>query len=302
MKSTFRWLGLVAMPLRLMLAGIIIIAFGMPAILNWSTVNLPNIVIILVLTLAGFFLLLGLFTRFSASLILIIALLKLLAPAFIIFRFEHEWLLWALIMVSSFVIFITGGGTYSLDHLIARNQKIYASNWFRQMAGGDIPLPPKQLKILTIVVSALFIGVMTFRAFADFKEISGSTEEMKVLQADSIIMEDNSISFNLSYLNSQATKDTIYLLYIKLFAEDNEPVAMWNNLNFQIIGPNQITNFQGERIKAGPHSLQVASGAQGRLTFFSPELRYFKSGLFQLHLEDVSGHHWMFEFQVNQNP
>ncbi|MFW5760141.1 MAG: TQO small subunit DoxA domain-containing protein [Cyclobacteriaceae bacterium] len=293
MKNTFRWLGLIALPLRLIIGGILIVAFILPLVNSWAEINIFEKIIIMFLGLLSFFLVIGFITRLTASFILVLSILSIFTPA--VFQFQEVFLS-ILIMASTFVIFITGGGAFSLDHLWARNNQTYHKNWFRQIAGGDIPLPPRQLKILTLTTSILFVGLLVYLTIHGMNPIQ-KRQPLAILIADSVKINENALSFNLQYGDRFAAEDTIHLVYIKLFAENDDMVAMWNNLNFNVMTKEQIINNKNGRVKTGEHSLMIAPGAKSTLLFYSPYIPYYGAGPYWLHLEDISGKKWTFEFE-----
>ena len=294
MRNTFRWLGLVTMPLRLIIGGVLLIAAVIPAMSNWpglSAFAKTNLILMALLSCFVFF---GLLTRFVSSLIFLLALLTIFIPETFQFYNLHSSFLWIIIMASSFLIFITGGGAFSVDHLLAKSNKVYQKNWFRQVAGGDIPLPPNQLKFLTLMVAITFIVILGYESFTTKSMKHQASRHQISIKADSIKINDNSLSFTVTYSSNQNFKDTIDLVYIKLFAENNELVAMWNNLNFQVIETYQIDNRNKAKVIAGEHSLRVPAGTECQLTFYSPYIQHFGAGPFILSLEDVTGQQWNF--------
>jgi len=300
MNNTFRWLGLVSTPLRIILAGALLATFLPGLFFYFADYQLLEKALLIFLLIISLMLLTGLLTRLAASFIFLFSILNLLLPTLFFDLFNNNELIYLLTSTIAYVIFISGGGTFSLDHLIAREKSIYWQNWFQQIAGGDIPIPPKQLKMLTTFVSVILLLLLTMHLEPE-TSFTKTKSKLSTIVADSITMNERSIAFDL-HNQKAANKDTVYLIYVRLYAEGNELITIWNNLNFQVMKPEQLVpiNENDKGIIAGEHSLKISSGASGRLTFYSPYIKYYGPGPYWVELEDVKGREWKFEFYYNQ--
>jgi thiosulfate dehydrogenase (quinone) len=297
MNNTFRWLGLVSTPLRMILAVALLTTYLPGLLFQFGGYNMLEKALLIFLLFLSFLLLIGLLTRFAASFIFIFFILNLLLPSLFFELFNNNELIYLLISTIAYVIFISGGGTFSLDHLIAREKSFYSQHWFQQIAGGDIPIPPKQLKVLTAFVSGVLLLLLALSVKPE-AVITKTKSKSNLIVVDSIIMTENSIAFDLHH-QKVASTDTIYLMYVRLYAESNELITIWNNLNFQVMKPEQLSSINEKSILAGKHSLKISTGAKGRLTFYSPYIQYYGPGPFWVELEDVKGREWKFEFFYN---
>lgn len=260
-----------------------------PEILWWAMV-----VFTIVEGIVGFLLILGIFTRLMSIGVFFLALGILLGSGWIGTTCLDEWQIGVLGIASGFIIFLSGGGPYSIDsYWISRNKQLTRKKWFQWLGSTTLPLRESVLNKLVMSGSVLILGLTLFTNQYFHGGVYGQLHNKSVRPVIEISrpnVSDATFSFVLSRVEGADVYGS-FLIGIKLTNENGVVVFEKNQTDLSQLNATQISNDYVAKIKPGKHSLIVPLGAKATLSFQDSTFSKL-TGNYTLELLDISGIKW----------
>lgn len=244
--------------------------------------------------IVGLFFMLGLFTRLMSIGVFSLAFGILLASGWLGTTCLDEWQIGILGVAAGFTIFLSGGGRYSLDEYLIRNNKSFTSKkWFSLLGSGALPLKETILNKTTLIGSIFILGLTLFTNQYFHGGVYGTLHNLSVRPHVSISnanIQNNNLSFRV-FRDEGADVYGSFLIGIKLKNEQGKTVFEQTQTQLSQLATQQIKNDYVAKVKPGKHSLILPLGARATLQFQDAALDSLK-GKHTLELLDISGAKW----------
>lgn len=244
--------------------------------------------------IVGLFFMLGLFTRLMSIGVFSLAFGILLASGWLGTTCLDEWQIGILGVAAGFTIFLSGGGKYSLDEYLIRNNKSFTSKkWFSFLGSGALPLKETVLNKTALIGSIFILGLTLFTNQYFHGGVYGTLRNLSVRPHVSISnanIQNNNLSFRV-FRDEGADVYGSFLIGIKLKDEQGKTVFEQTQTQLSQLATQQIKNDYVAKVKPGKHSLILPLGARATLQFQDAALDSLK-GKHTLELLDISGAKW----------
>ncbi len=237
---------------------------------------------------AGLFFMLGLFTRWMALIVFFLAMGILLGSGWLGTTCLDEWQIGILGIASGFTLFLSGGGTFSLDSWLSRQRRgpVFTKLLRQQTA----PFANSRLSILLFSLGLLSIALFTNQYFHG--GVYGTLHNKSVwpkLEISNAGLEGQQLSFQL-YRTEGADVYGSFLIGIAVKNEQGDVLWQLRGDELADLPASAIENYYVAKVKPGKHSLVIPLGAKAVLRLPTGTLPV--NGPYQLHLEDISGLSW----------
>jgi len=244
--------------------------------------------------IVGLLLMLGLFTRLMSVGVFLLALGILLGSGWIGTTCLDEWQIGVLGIAAGFVLFLSGGGTYTVDHyLISHNKAITRKKWFQWAGSTALPFNTPVLNKIVLSGSVAILGLTLFTNQYFHGGVYGTLHNKSVRPLIVISqpkMQGTTFSFALSRVEGADVYGS-FLINIQLRDENGMVVFEQQQSDLSQLKKTQISNAYVAKIKPGKHSLIIPLGAKATLSF--RDQRFLElSGKYTLELTDISGIQW----------
>lgn len=244
--------------------------------------------------IVGLLFILGLFTRLMSIGVFSLAFGILLGSGWLGTTCLDEWQIGVLGVAAGFTIFLTGGGQFSLDaYLKKQNYQFTDKRWFQLLGSGALPRAPK-IQQYIVLSGALFIFGLTLYTNQYFHGgVYGTLHNLSVrphVIISEARIEGNKLSFEI-FRDEGADVYGSFLIGIRLTDEQNNVIFTQNQEDLSELSPEQIRNEYVAKVKPGKHSLILPLGAKAVLTFTDITTLSLK-GNYTLELLDISGATW----------
>ena len=259
-----------------------------PAVLWWFMVAFTAIE-----GIVGLGLMIGSLTRLMSVGVFGLAFGILLGSGWLGTTCLDEWQIGALGITAGFVLFLSGGGAYSVDARLA-STRAARNRLFPWLASGPLPLSPCALRRVG-VSGALFVLFVTLGTNQIFHGgVWGKLHNLSVkpcVELSDAAFRNDALVWTV-YRTEGADVYGSFLVGIDLLDQAGRPVLT--------LGPGELSKFPAEairnayiaRVKPGKHSLVIPLGAKAELTLRHPSLAALVPGPYTLRLTDVSGLTW----------
>lgn len=260
-----------------------------PEVLWWAM-----LIFTLVEGIVGLLLMLGILTRLMSIGVFLLALGILLGSGWIGTTCLDEWQIGVLGIASGFLLFLSGGGSYSVDsYWMNRNRPFTRKKWFQWLGSTALPLQESVLNKLVLSGSIVILGLTLFTNQYFHGGVYGTLHNKSVRPVVEISdpnVSDTTFSFVLSRIEGADVYGS-FLIGIKLVDENRTVVFEKDQTDLSQLKAPQISNDYVAKIKPGKHSLVIPLGAKATLSFHDSIFRQF-SGKYTLELLDISGIKW----------
>jgi thiosulfate dehydrogenase [quinone] large subunit len=243
--------------------------------------------------IVGLFIILGLFTRLVSIGIFGLALGILLGSGWIGTTCLDEWQIGVLGIAGGFTLFLTGSGSYSLDHYsLKKNFNFTQKKWFKWLGSGTFPIFNPKLFVLT---GSLFIFGLTLYTNQYFHgglwgKLHNKSVKPKV-EISNISVNNSKLKFEV-YRTEGVDVYGSFLIGIQILDEKGDILKAFNGDDLSKFSTEKINNHYVAKVKPGKHSLIIPLGAKADLTIKTDDLFAQKDQIYELKLIDISGIEW----------
>lgn len=243
----------------------------------------------------GLLFMLGFFTRLMSTGVFSLAMGILFSAGWLGTTCLDEWQIGILGMAAGFTIFLSGGGTYSVDNWLSSKRYSFTNRkWFGWLGSGALPVHPKPLYkgVFTGSAIILFITLFTNQYFHGgvWGTLHNKSVKPKIEIADAAIVQDQ-LRFTV-YRVEGADVYGSFLIGITLTDQNGEVILSRNGNDLSRIDETNINNKYVAKVKPGKHSLVIPLGSKAGLTLREQTLADLPPGSYQLTLTDISGITW----------
>src|SRR5690554_2349137 len=253
------------------------------------------IVFTIVEAVVGLLLMLGLFTRLMSIGVFFLAMGILLGAGWIGTTCLDEWQIGVLGVSTGFMLYFTGGGSFSVDRwLTARFPASTSGKVFRWIGSGPLNIKDTSLKKIVTGGSfaILFLTLFTNQVFHGgiWGTLHNKSVRPKIAITEAAISR-NQLNFEIFRVEGADVYGS-FMIGIALLDHQGNIVLELDGKELSQFPETHISNEYIARIKPGEHSLVVPLGAKAKLTVEDETLGKLPPGNYTLLLTDVSGITW----------
>lgn len=242
--------------------------------------------------IVGLFIMLGLFTRLMSVGVFSLAMGILLGSGWLGTTCLDEWQIGVLGIASGFVLFLSGGGSVSLDHYLS--QKSYAfthKKWFSWLGSGALPIT--NLKKVSVVGAIFLLGMTLFTNQYFHGGVFGKLHNKSVkpkVEISNASIQQNELEIQVFRVEGADVYGS-FLIGIEVLNNNMEVVQKWSMEDLANLQPEQIHNHYVSKVKPGKYSLILPLGAKADLTLPLND-SIVPTEIKTLKLIDISGAEW----------
>lgn len=275
-------------------------ALGIKPIIQYLVENpdmlwINMVIFTIVEGIVGLFIMFGLFTRIMSIGVFGLAMGILLGSGWIGTTCLDEWQIGILGIATGFVLFLTGSGTYSLDHYFMKNNFAFTKKkGFAWLGSGILPIK-ESIFPKVVLIGSLFILGMTLMTNQVFHGGVWGTLHNKSVKPKLEITEGKIANNTLSFDVFRTEGVDVYgswLISIELFDNKNNTVLEYTQEDLAMLKKENISNYYVAKIKPGKHSLIIPLGAKARLNLDNDILSSLSKGTYTIKMTDISGAYW----------
>lgn len=244
--------------------------------------------------IVGLLFILGIGTRLMSIGVFCLALGILLGSGWLGTTCLDEWQIGVLGIAAGFTIYLSGGGTYSLDaYFIKKDKSFTRTKWFAYLGSGSLPISPKTLNRTVLAGSIAILSLTLFTNQYFHGGVFGTLHNLSVKPhvriTDAGIYGDQ-LSFSV-FRDEGADVYGSFLIGVQLKDQDGQILFEQTQNQLAQMHQSQIKNDYVAKVAPGKHSLILPLGAKARLTFQDPVFVRLQ-GTYQIILTDISGAAW----------
>ncbi|MUM19318.1 DoxX family membrane protein [Mycobacterium sp. CBMA271] len=258
-----------------------------PDLLKWAMITFT-----VVEAVVGLCVMLGLCTRLMSIGVLALASGILLGSGWLGTTCLDEWQIGILGVASGFMLFLTGGGRYSLDRLLAARGFSFArSRWFARLASGSVRIGTP----FVLVGSAAAMALTLFTNQYFHGGVYGPLHNKSI--APRIEVSDASLTSGALQFTVYRTEGVdvygSFLIGVDIVDTDTQkPVLRVNGEELSSLPAQNITNHYVAKVKPGEHSLVVPLGAKAQVVMDTKRVHIAPGRMYTVVLTDISGATW----------
>lgn len=244
--------------------------------------------------IVGLCIMLGFFSRLMSLGVMGLAMGILLGSGWLGTTCLDEWQIGVLGVAGGFLLFLTGGGLYSLDNRWLQNTKLGASKVFAFLASGILPLKTNIINKVILVGSIFIFGLTLFTNQYFHGGLWGSLHNKSVtpkVEISDATLSDRGLYFTVFRVEGADVYGS-FLIGITLKNSDGNVVLDLSGNDLAQLHVDRIKNSYVAKVKPGKYSLVLPLGAKAQLVFDDANVRNLPRGEYQLVLTDVSGVTW----------
>lgn len=250
--------------------------------------------------IVGLFFILGFYTRLMSIGVFFLALGILLGSGWLGTTCLDEWQIGVLGVATGFVIFLTGGGKFSLDNYFSNKNKSFAQKKnFGFLASGELPINENLIPRIVLFGSIFIFGLTLFTNQYFHGGVYGTLHNLSVRPHVTITeakLEHGNLYFTV-FRDEGADVYGSFLIGIRLLDDNKNVVFEQDQTDLSHLNGNRIHNYYVAKVKPGKHSLILPLGAKAILSFSDNSLKNPK-GNYTLELLDISGTKWETKISV----
>lgn len=262
---------------------------------NPDTLWLNMVVFTVIEGIVGLFIIFGFFTRLMSIGVFGLAMGILLGSGWIGTTCLDEWQIGVLGIATGFVLFLTGSGTYSIDHyMMNKNLGITKKKWFLWLGSGLIPIRESVFSKVVLVGSLFVLGMTLMTNQVFHGGLWGTLHNKSVrpkLEITAGKIEGSTLSFDVFRTEGVDVYGS-WVIGIALYDAQNNKVLEFLPKDLASLSKETISNYYIAKIKPGTHSLVVPLGAKARLSLKNEVLSGLPRGVYILKMIDISGAYW----------
>ncbi|WP_455585539.1 TQO small subunit DoxD [Bacteroides sp.] len=245
--------------------------------------------------IVGLLYMLGFFTRLMSIGVLSLATGILLGSGWLGTTCLDEWQIGILGVAAGFIIFLSGGGKYSLDHVLLPKLSLFRKHkWTTWVTSGTLPLTQKQANKVSIsgAIVIMFLTLYTNQVFHNgvWGPLHNKSVKPKIEISDARLGND-ALAFTV-YRVEGADVYGSFLIGISLKDADGNVIFQKNGEELAHFPKENIQNDYIAKIAPGKHSLVIPLGGKATITINEPGLNALPKGKYEVELTDISGTVW----------
>ncbi len=244
--------------------------------------------------IVGLFIILGLFTRLMAAGVFALAMGILLGSGWIGTTCLDEWQIGVLGIACGFTLFLTGSGTYSLDHYFKNKKYSFTQKkWFQWLGSGAIPItnPKRFVLVGSLIIFGLTLYTNQYFHGGVFGTLHNKSVKPKV-EISNIKMNQSQVKFEV-YRTEGVDVYGSFLIEIDLLNEKGEVIQSMNGAELSKFSKEKIHNHYVAKVKPGKHSLIIPLGSKADLTIDLKDNSSSIEKISVIKLTDISGAEWI---------
>jgi uncharacterized membrane protein YphA (DoxX/SURF4 family) len=242
--------------------------------------------------IVGLFIIIGLFTRLMSIGIFSLALGILLGSGWLGTTCVDEWQIGVLGIAGGFVLFLTGSGSYSLDHyFIKKGRNFTHKKWFQWLGSGVLPV--SQPKALVLAGSFIIFGLTLYTNQYFHGGVWGTLHNKSVkprLEISNISYTSTDLKFEV-YRTEGADVYGSFLIGIHILDKKGNTLKELGQKELSKLPEENIQNHYVAKVKPGKHSLVIPLGARADVNIDIHDIIQ-KDEIHTLKLIDISGLEW----------
>lgn len=242
--------------------------------------------------IVGICVIFGLCTRIMSLAVLGLAFGILLSAGWLGTTCLDEWQIGILGVACGFMLFLGGGGRYSVDHvLFNRYPRLAQEKWLRWLTSGEINV--KAPAVLTGSIIALALALFTNQHFHG--GVYGPLHNKSVapiIEITDARVVGNSLQFRV-YRTEGADVYGSFLIGVSVLDDTTGRTVMkLDGTELSQLPHSAIANRYVAKVKPGAHSVVIPLGAKAQLTIDTGPTRWDAAHQYTLILTDISGATW----------
>lgn len=244
--------------------------------------------------IVGLLFMAGLFTRLISIGVFSLAIGILLGAGWLGTTCLDEWQIGVLGVAAGFTVYLSGGGSYSLDeYFIRRNQSFTLKKWFGFLGSGILYIKQNLLSKIVLSGSICIVGLTLFTNQYFHGGVWGTLHNKSVkpkIEISNAVLQKSALTFEV-YRTEGADVYGSFLIGIQIVNNKGEVVKEWNGAALSRFQDKHIKNHYVAKVKPGKHSLLIPLGARAVLTI-PVDTIFEHRDTYTLKLIDISGIEW----------
>jgi len=245
--------------------------------------------------IVGLFIMFGLLTRLMSIGVFSLAMGILLGSGWLGTTCLDEWQIGILGIASSFTLFLSGSGSFSLDHYFIQKQYGFTkTKWFSYLGSGVLNIQMNVLPKIVLSGSLLILGLTLytnqFFHGGVWGDLHNKSVKPKIELADAKITKDI-LSFQVFRVEGVDVYGS-FLIGIELIDVNKNSLLKLDGSDLANFPKENIRNKYVTKVKPGQHSLIIPLGAKATLLIKNELLLKLAGGKYTLKLTDISGSSW----------
>lgn len=245
--------------------------------------------------IVGLGILLGIFTRLMSIGVFGLAMGILLGSGWIGTTCLDEWQIGVLGIAAGFVLFLTGSGTYSVDHYFFKKRFSFTTkNWFALLGSGLLPIREQVFSRFVLMGSLCVLGITLMTNQIFHGGLWGTLHNKSVkpkLEITQGKLNNQTLSFDV-FRTEGVDVYGAWIIGIELLDDQQKPVFQLSQTDLSLLTNYQISNYYIAKVKPGAHSLIVPLGAKATLNLSDSILANLPNGKYTIKMTDISGAYW----------
>ncbi|MEB3020330.1 TQO small subunit DoxD [[Mycobacterium] crassicus] len=242
--------------------------------------------------IVGICVIVGLFTRVMSLAVLGLAFGILLSAGWLGTTCLDEWQIGILGVASGFMLFLSGGGRYSVDHLLsARYPRLAQRTRLNWLASGEVTVKAPAVLTGSLVILALALFTNQHFHGGVYGPLHNKSVAPEIELTDARVAGD-SLQFQL-YRTEGADVYGSFLIGVSVLDDTTgDTVVQLDGAQLSRLPEAGIANRYVAKVKPGAHSLIVPLGAKAQLTIDTGSTQWDAAHTYTLVLTDISGATW----------
>lgn len=261
-----------------------------PDMLWWAMV-----IFTLIEGIVGLLYMLGFFTRLMSIGVMSLATGILLGSGWLGTTCLDEWQIGILGVAAGFVIFLSGGGKYSLDHLMLPKHSLFNKHkWTAWLTSGTLSLTQKQSNRISVIGTVVILSLTLYTNQTFHNGVWGPLHNKSVkpkIEISDAHIPNNTLTFTV-YRVEGADVYGSFLIGIKLKDANGNTLFQRNGEELALFPKENIQNHYIAKVIPGKHSLIIPLGSKATITINDPAFHNLPKGKYEIELTDISGATW----------
>lgn len=243
----------------------------------------------------GLCFMLGFFTRLMSIGVLMLAAGILLGSGWLGTTCLDEWQIGILGVAAGFTVFLAGGGTFSLDHVVLPKLSFLQNqHWLVWLTSGPLSLSVKALSGVAVLgaVAIFTLSLYTNQAFHNGVWGPLHNKSVKpIVEISDAVLHNDRLTFTV-YRTEGVDVYGSFLIGITLKDANGATIVDKQAEDLALFPEDHIQNRYIAKVKPGKHSLVIPLGAKAQLTLDDDALTQLPAGTYTLVLTDITGTTW----------
>lgn len=249
----------------------------------------------------GLLYMLGFFTRLMSVGVFSLALGILLGSGWLGTTCLDEWQIGILGVSAGFTIFLSGGGKYSIDHILLSKLAQNKNKWLVWVTSGELPLTITKFSKVAVTGAALLFLLTLYTNQVFHNGVWGPLHNKSVkpkIEISDATLQNGALAFKVYRVEGVDVYGS-FLIGITLKSSNGKVLLEKNGEDLARFPLTSIKNDYVAKVAPGKHSLIIPLGSKATLTISDSGLDNLPAGKYELILTDISGITWHEEIMVH---